>query len=343
MNGENDLARVPGVLISSGQVANGIAAGHVFSNFRSRKARNTLRRQDADLALFSAYLAELGLQAGDLGHEAQAWQGITWGLVEGFIRWQLLQGYAVQSINIRLSTVKVYAKHAMKAEAISTGEFAMIRAVDGFSQKEAKRVDEKRQDEGLATRKGIKKAVPVSINQAQARRLKDQPNTPQGRRDALIMALMLDHGLRVGEVARLTVSDFKLKEGHLVFYRPKVNRTQVHSLTADTLRAARAYFNHDAPAVGIMLRASRRNGRLDRPGMKERAITARVCTLGAAIGLDGLSAHDCRHYWVTTAARNGTQLDRLQDAGGWSSPAMPLRYIEAAKIANQGVRMGEGG
>ncbi len=31
--------------------------------------------------------------------------------------------------------------------------------------------------------------------------------------------------------------------------------------------------------------------------------------------------------------------DRLQDAGGWNSPAMPLRYVEKAKIANQGVRL----
>jgi ATP-dependent DNA helicase RecQ len=38
-------------------------------------------------------------------------------------------------------------------------------------------------------------------------------------------------------------------------------------------------------------------------------------------------------------ARSGTPLGRLQDAGGWNSPAMPLRYVEAAKIANQGVKL----
>ena len=54
-----------------------------------------------------------------------------------------------------------------------------------------------------------------------------------------------------------------------------------------------------------------------------------------------LSARDCRHYWATMAARNGTPIDRLMDAGGWSSPAMPLRYVESAKIANQGVSLGE--
>jgi len=71
--------------------------------------------------------------------------------------------------------------------------------------------------------------------------------------------------------------------------------------------------------------------------MSERAITDRVRELGERIGVMGLSAHDLRHAWATRAARNGTPIDRLQDAGGWSSPAMPLRYVESAKIANEGV------
>ena len=97
----------------------------------------------------------------------------------------------------------------------------------------------------------------------------------------------------------------------------------------------------DAPAQGPALRASRKGGALQDAGMTARALTARVRDLGAAVGLVGLSAHDLRHYWATQAARSGTPLDRLQDAGGWASPAMPLRYVEAAKIANQGVLLGE--
>ena len=89
--------------------------------------------------------------------------------------------------------------------------------------------------------------------------------------------------------------------------------------------------------MGPLLRASRKGGALTGAGMTARALTDRVRTLGTAVGLTGLSAHDLRHYWATRAARNGTPLDRLQDAGGWASPAMPLRYVETARIANEGV------
>ncbi len=154
------------------------------------------------------------------------------------------------------------------------------------------------------------------------------------------MALLLDHGLRAGEVAALTVANFDLTEGVFKFYRAKVDKEQTHELTRTARRATVAYFDHDAPPVGPLLRGSRRGGKLTAPGMSVQKITARVNTLGEALGIVGLSAHDCRHYWATQAARNGTQLDRLQDAGGWNSPAMPMHYIESAKIANEGVNLG---
>jgi hypothetical protein len=58
--------------------------------------------------------------------------------------------------------------------------------------------------------------------------------------------------------------------------------------------------------------------------------------LGRHAGIEGLSAHDARHYWATFEARNHTPIDRLKQAGGWKSGAMPLRYIEDAEIANEG-------
>jgi integrase len=178
------------------------------------------------------------------------------------------------------------------------------------------------------------------LTEAQAAELKRyQPDTPQGRRDALLLCLLLDHGLRAGEVAALQVTDLDLAAGELRLYRPKADKIQIHRLTRDTLSAAKAYVQAgDAPSIGPLLGAPRRGGRLDSAGWSTRKLSERVRVLGRAVGVEGLSAHDLRHYWATRAARNGAPLDRLQDAGGWSSPAMPLRYVEAAKVANEGVK-----
>lgn len=329
-------------LTAVGRAADHHAAGAIFADYISRKAKNTVKAQMFDLAVFADYLAAAGVlvDAAALQTTPSAWQGMTWGIVEGFVKWQLQAGHAVASLNRRLSTVKVYAKLAAKAGAINAQDLALIKTVAGYSPKEAKRVNAGREK----TRVGSKKAEHVSITDDQAARLKAQPlNTPQGRRDAVLMALLLDHGLRVGEVALLTVANIDLKTGMIVnFYRPKVDKVQNNKLSADALKALRAYFEHnDAPALGPLLRGSRKGGKLDQAGMSETCITERVRKLGADFGIKGLSAHDCRHYWATYWGNRVEKLPKgvftLQEAGGWNSLTMPRRYVESAAIANEGM------
>jgi len=284
----------PTALALAGQAANKAAAAHVFADYRSRKAANTIRRQNAGLSLFAEFLAEELKDTGirtptgkALASVPEAWQGVTWGLVAGFQQWQLRRGYAVASVNVRLSTIKTYAKLALQAGTLEAGEFAMIHAVSGYSHKEAPRIDEAREAADLVTRLGEKKSEAVSLSSEQAAALKEQPNTPQGRRDRLIMCLLLDHGLRVGELADLTVSTLDLKARELRFHRPKVDKVQTHRLTADSLAAAQVYVEHDAAAVGPLLRASRRDGQLHDLGMSARNISARGNTLGDRRGVSG--------------------------------------------------------
>ena len=138
------------------------------------------------------------------------------------------------------------------------------------------------------------------------------------------------------------MTQFNLAEGTLKFYRPKVDKDQTHRLSADTLAAVRSWFNAgDCPAMGPVLRGSRKGGQLTAAGMSERGITARVRALGEANGIEGLSAHDCRHFWATYWAKRVHRLPKgmltLQEAGGWNSLAMPRRYTEWASIANEGM------
>ncbi|MHB8136451.1 MAG: tyrosine-type recombinase/integrase [Anaerolineaceae bacterium] len=328
---------LPGELVNLiGERANRAAAASRFLDYRSRRADQTLRRQDADLLLFREFLAEVKVNTGDLSHEPGAWRLVTWGLVEAFVKWQISRGYAIQSVNVHLSSIKTYARLAMQAGALLPQEYALIRAVQGYSYREQNRIDARRK----VTRIGLKKSEPVKITPEEAAQLKQQPDTPQGRRDAFMICLLLDHGLRVGEVAALEVTDFNLRDEQLRFYRPKVNKEQIHHLTKDTLKALKAYLDHgDMARSGLALRRSLRNEELGASGMTERAITARVGFLGEKIGVMGLSAHDCRHFWATSAARHGTDPFVLQEAGGWSSLAMPRRYVDDNEISNEGVKL----
>jgi integrase len=326
-------------LAAAAAAANRAAAHHLFAEYRRRRAANTTKRQDEDLVLFGTYLGQArivldGSPELALNTSPVQWAGLDWGIVQGFVAWMLQRGYALATINSRLSTIKVYAELAMKAGTVDADNYTRIKTVKGYQIKELRRVDDKR----TITRIGKKKAETLLITPEQAAALKQQPNTPQGRRDTVLMTMLIDHGLRCGELALLRVEDIDMERGLFRFLRPKVQKVQTHKLWPDVWRALTAYLAVDTRGPGPLLMASRKGGQLTHQGMSERAITGRVAELGRAIGIAGLSAHDLRHYWATMRARAGTPPDRLMDAGGWNSLDMPMRYIEAEKIANDGVK-----
>ena len=244
-----------------------------------RKSENTLDAQRADLATFADYLCAVTVCADcpTADHAADRAGSMArrnpWAC-GGLCAVDAAAWLLIASCNRKLSTVRVYAKLAAQAKVIDATEATLIRGVAGYGGKEGKRQDEQRKEAGQATRNGHKKAQHVSLTPDQVKALKTQPDTPQGRRDAVIMALLLDHGLRVGELALLEVTAFNLKAAAFTFYRPKVDKVQTHRMTHDTVRAIAAWLLSDAPAMGPLLRGSRKGGHLTAPGMSERAITS---------------------------------------------------------------------
>ncbi len=360
-------------LARAGAAANQTAADYIFVDYRRRRASKTIRTQTAALLLWVQYLVEVGA-AGELLAEAEAWalahfddkeldtltenaesqhlslsitvsahycqlvpaawQGVTWGLVEGFVKWLLNQGYSVASINNRLSAVKVYARLAMKAGVISPAAHALIREVRGYGGTEGKRVDAGRSK----ARVGNKKEEAIVLTAVQARQLKTQhPPTPQGIRDRLLICLLLDLGLRAGEVAALTVEDLA-EPGIISVYRQKTDTTDRMELTADLLTVLEDYRRY-MRKNGALLRGSRKNSKLTNQVMSVRAIGARVKILGRDIlGIWELSPHDLRHTWATRAAKESNPFV-LRDAGGWSNMQTPSRYVERSKVVNEGIQL----
>lgn len=324
------------LLAQVAQIADAHATTSVFADYRSRKAANTLDRQDDDLAAFCDYLSrvKIKLDAQRLASEPAAWVGITWGLVKGFVGYLLQLGYTVGSINARLSTIKVYCRLANQAGALSGEELTRITNVRGYSRTEGTRVNAGRARSRVSAEKEA--ANVLTIDQVQT--LRRRPSTPHGRRDRVLIGLMLDLGLRVGEVIALQVADVDLERARITFFRPKVQKSQTHELPPDLVADLRAYIGALDPCPGALIRRLLRGGGLAPDRATRYSVFQRLREIGEEIGVPTLSPHDLRHTWATNKARAGVSLERLRDAGGWSSVTTPAtRYIEPAKIANQGV------
>src|SRR5256712_5482068 len=208
-----------------------------LSRYHEGLRDETVRRQKTDLATFARFLASIGTQAGDFYNDLGAWQGIRAGLLEAFIEWQKLQGYAIGSINIRLATVKAYCHLAYEVGILDVDSYTHIQGVKGIQRKQARNIDAWRP----ISRVGYKKAQAVDIPLELLPALKFPATGFLAKRDALLMCLLLDHGLRVGEIVILKRNQIHLRGRLLTFYRPKVDEPQNDRLTNDTLTAARAY------------------------------------------------------------------------------------------------------
>lgn len=335
----------PRTVKALGLEANRAAERAIFKLYQDRRPTNTQRAQQAALKVFAEFMRTCGLASPDLYSDPLSWMGISWGLVQAFQKWLLQEGYSIKTVNDRVSTVKVYMTLANQAGVVPDSEILRLQGLRGYTRKEAVDADSQRTKHGIATRKGAKKSASVTITEEQARALcKVRNDTPQARRDALLMCLLLDHGMRVSEASILKVEDIDLNTKQMIFYRPKTGNTSKHNLRGRAWHCLLAYLDKDQKAQnGALILASNKSGSLVQgKGLTTRAINERVTHLGEAVGLVNLSPHDCRHYGATKAGNDPkVSLAALMSWGDWTSPQSAARYINRGHADNDGVSLGD--
>ncbi len=335
--GGDDLVAAGGsdVLAVMGEVANRAAAAGVFDRYHQEQTLATVKRHGQSLRSFGGFLelaaGEFGVELDNLDFQGDpaAWGPISWGLVQGFKQWMLNEGYAVGTINKRLDAVRIYSGMAQQAGYVSADESLRIKSVRGIAHKTAKNINMSRSKNRISN----KKASPVQVDpRLETNLLFDHGESPAGRRNGLIMALLLDHGLRASEVVLLEASNFDFERGELRFYRPKTKEDARHRMTERTAVAAASYAEV-WPGEGPVFVGNFKDGRLRRENpLNGTTLYRLVNRLGKKYGVENLSPHDCRHHCATVMARRGYDVKRLMDWFGWTSPVMAMRYIASEVV-----------
>ncbi len=268
------------------------AQERVRAYLKSLSARTRQRHED-ELKVLLKYLAHKRIipVSGNLETDLFLWKVWTREQVLDFVAWMRTQGYAQESIITCLYTIKTYCRMASEVGILSTSEYGRIRAIQLEKDKQPVSGDITRPSRPLSK----KKPSPLPISASQAERLLQQPNTPQGARDGLLLCLLLQQGLWPMEIATLPVDAIDLSTGTLTVYRTLAREKQVHPLTGETLTAAQRYLSFCSPSTRLLM-GSRKGGYLTGQ-MTDRAIHDRVRALGERVGLSTLSPQDCHRYW----------------------------------------------
>jgi integrase len=311
-------------LAVAARIADQVAKENVLSDYRQLKRPNTQRRQRNEIALFEKFLAAMHVPLTGMADDLSLWSGMSRGLIVAFRHWLEQNHYRIGSINLCISTLRVYCELSYTAGHLSRTAWEPIGQLHNISVSEGRIVDEQRSSESV----GKKKAVPTKINPAQVtllkRKLKEYGDAV-AIRDLLMVCLLADHGMRVSEVESLKRSEVDLEGVRFKIDRRKTSLKHFHGFLPDTLDAIQQY-----------LRLCPRGPEESLLGIKIATIRWRIKRLGLLVGITNLSPHDLRHYFGTYA--EGDLID-VAKAGGWTTLNMLLRYRFDLENANQNITM----
>jgi site-specific recombinase XerD len=157
-------------------------------------------------------------------------------------------------------------------------------------------------------------------------------NTFAARRDAAIIYVLVDGGLRLAELTGLDVVDLEVRDRILFVVGKGSNRSgprrRAVQLGIKSVRALDRYLRErrkhsyfEAPQLWL--------GDRNRPTLSAHGITKMLKRRGAQVGLD-LHPHMFRHTWASEFRKAGGEEGDLMVLGGWRSRQMLDRYGRAA-------------
>lgn len=152
---------------------------------------------------------------------------------------------------------------------------------------------------------------------------------PTAKRNLALLLLMLDTGLRLGEVARLTVADVRL-DAREVYIAPYGTGKKTKSRTVPVGKATSTALWRYLAQIEIDTTQS-----LFR--LSPRAIRGLILRLGKAAAVPHAHPHRFRHTFAIEYLRNGGDIFTLQRILGHSSLDMVRRYLNIAKADVQTV------
>jgi integrase len=223
----------------------------------------------------------------------------------------LEKGLSASTVNVRLSAVRKLIGEAQRNGIIGAEEAANLAGVPNLSQK--------------GTRLGN------WLTRDQAKELLTVPDRSKikGKRDYVILALLLGCALRRQELASLDVDRIQMREGRWVLpdLRGKGGRVRTVAIPIWVKHGIDAWMVEAKIEDGRLLRPLSKSGKLIGDELGDWAVWSVVEQSAKEIGIERFGAHDLRRTCAKLCRKNGGDLEQIKFLLGHSSIQTTERYL----------------
>jgi integrase len=218
---------------------------------------------------------------------------------------------SASTVNVRLSAVRKLIGEAQHNGIIGAEEAASLAGVPNLSQK--------------GTRVGN------WLTRDQAKELLTVPDRSKikGKRDYVILALLLGCALRRQELASLDVDAIQMREGRWVLpdLRGKGGRVRTVAIPIWVKQGINAWMIAAKIEDGRLLRPLSKSGKLIGDELGDWAIWSVVEQSAKEIGIEHFGAHDLRRTCAKLCRKNGGDIEQIKFLLGHSSIQTTERYL----------------
>jgi site-specific recombinase XerD len=193
-------------------------------------------------------------------------------------------------------------------------------------------------EEGLQLINPVKKAYRLRLPKPLPKHLKDEQVTLlfkeiKDARDRAMFMLMLRCGLRVEEVARLTIGAIDYRRRQLLVFNGKGSKDRVVYLSEDTGTALAEYLKKRG-AIKVKTMFLVQKGLMKGKPISVRGIQKRMEYYAQKSGIE-VSCHQLRHTMATQLLNADADLVTIQDLLGHSRIATTQRYCRVSNLKVQ--------
>ena len=215
------------------------------------------------------------------------------------------------TINVRLSAVRKLVGEARRNGMIGLEEAANLTDIPNVRQK--------------GTRLGN------WLTREQAKELLAVPDrsTLKGKRDYVIIALLVGCALRRRELASLKIEDIQLRERRWVIIdlRGKGGRIRTVAIPIWVKQGIEVWMAAANIEKGRLLRPLSKSGKIIGDGLGDWAIWSVVEQSSKQIGIEHFGAHDLRRTCAKLCRKNGGDLEQIKFLLGHSSIQTTEQYL----------------